>query len=171
MTIDMQAAFRDAYVPANAGPVFVIGSKIYPGREDWRKRFPMGFGVDMEDGEGVDIVHDIDREPLHMVAGHVECCSVMEHTRRPWLFAENLQASMAPGASIFLSVPWVWRYHAYPGDLWRFSHETLPILFPAIDWRVVKYAVNDQFTDSPRMPKMRGGLMAKMQLMAYGVKG
>lgn len=171
MTIDLQAAFRDAYVPANpAGPVFVIGSKIYPGREDWRNRFPTGFGVDIERGEGVDLVRDMDDIPLPFLAGHVECTSVMEHTRRPWLFAENVQRSMAPGATIFLSVPWVWRYHGYPFDYWRFSHLTLPILFPRIEWRVVKYAVNDQFTDSPRMPKMRDGLMAKMQLMAFGVR-
>ena len=31
---------------------------------------------------------------------------------------------------MFLSVPWVWRFHGYPSDYWRFSPEALKFLFP-----------------------------------------
>jgi hypothetical protein len=37
-------------------------------------------------------------------------------------------------ASIFVSVPWVWRYHAYSKDYFRFSPDGLEAIFPRIEW-------------------------------------
>lgn len=48
--------------------------------------------------------------------------------------AENMQRLVRPGGSIFISVPWVWRYHNYPDDFWRFSWAGIQSLFPEVRW-------------------------------------
>jgi len=47
-----------------------------------------------------------------------------------------------PGGSIYISVPWVWPYHAYPDDYFRFSWRGIAELFPDFDWRDVCYSTN-----------------------------
>lgn len=169
---DMEMQFRERFLQRTEGLALVVGSKIWPGRPDWREWLPDAWGVDMIDGDGVDIVHDFEHGPVlkHSTFWHVECLSVLEHTQRPWIVAANIEDSMHDGASIFLSVPWVWRFHGYPHDYWRFSHLTLPIIFPRIDWRDVRYVGGTKFRKSPRMTEDEGGSLAKMQVMGWGVK-
>lgn len=47
---------------------------------------------------------------------------------------------MASGASIFVSVPFVWRYHAYDKDYWRMTKDGIKALFPRIEWQHLMYA-------------------------------
>lgn len=41
-----------------------------------------------------------------------------------------------------MSVPWVWRYHAYPDDYFRFSWRGIMELFPSFEWTNVCYSTN-----------------------------
>ena len=85
----------------------------------------------MQEGEGVDLVLDLEEslpEGLGTFA-HVECMSVLEHSKRPWLLAANPEQLMEPGATIFVSVPFIWRFHGYPSDYFRLTPEALPVLF------------------------------------------
>lgn len=166
----MQKFFRESYVQQTPGRVLVVGSKLYPTRPNWRDWQPDGLGVDMEAGDGVDFVANLEHGPLPKPFEHIECTSVLEHTQRPWKAAENIERMLVHGGSIFLSVPWVWNFHGYPQDLWRFSHLTLPILFPSIDWKVIRYAHGDVLTDSERSPKKKDGLLPKTQVMGWGIK-
>jgi hypothetical protein len=53
---------------------------------------------------------------------HVDCLSVLEHSKRPWLLAANLERLMRPGATIYITVPFIFRkIHAYPDDYYRFT--------------------------------------------------
>lgn len=171
LPVDLQERFAHQFVRQTPGPVLVVGSLIYPGRLAWRRRHPDGTGVDMLQGEGVDIVADIEDAPLPCKYAHIEVLSVLEHTRRPWIAADNLSSMLLDGGSIFLAVPWVWKFHSYPGDFWRFSHMTLPILFPSVRWECVRYGVNGALVESERSPKTGPeGHLPKMELMAFGVK-
>lgn len=167
---DLQVQFADEFVRQTPGAVLVVGSLIYPGRLDWRVRHPKGVGVDMLAGEGVDVVADVELAPLPDRFAHIEVLSVLEHTQRPWKVAENLEAMLVEGGSIFVSVPWVWRNHSYPHDYWRFSHMTLPILFPSILWETIRYGVLGKLVANGRSPKTESGHLPKMELMAFGVK-
>lgn len=167
---DLQRQFRKEFVRQAPGPVLVIGSAIYEGRPNWRDWHPDGLGVDMLQGEGVDFVADLEIEPLSLVVSHIECVSVLEHVQRPWLMAGHIEKMLIDGGSFFLSVPWTWRFHGYPADYWRFSHLTLPILFPSIEWKDVRYGVNGKLTTSERMPKSQAGFLTKMELLGWGVK-
>lgn len=129
--------------PAPAGRVLIAGSRVFSAKEDRRTRYPgRAVGIDMEAGDGVDMVLDLEG-PLNGALGqftHIECLSVLEHSRAPWALAANLERLLLPGGTLFLSVPFVWRVHQYPGDLWRFTDQGVRALFPFIDWEQIAYA-------------------------------
>lgn len=88
-------------------------------------------------GPGVDVVGDLSKELCGLPEGHfslVICCSVLEHVERPWMMAENITRLTKPDGCLYMSVPWVWRYHAYPDDYFRFSWRGIETLFPNFFW-------------------------------------
>jgi hypothetical protein len=101
-------------------------------------RFPDAVGVDLRLGQGVDIVGDLEFQQFG-VFEHIECLSVLEHTRRPWRVAENLMEQMQPGATIHLSVPFIWRQHDHPSDYYRFTTEAIRFLFHGVEWSALLY--------------------------------
>lgn len=134
--------FEGRYVRPKDGPTLIVGSRIYGEREDRRRRFAHAVGIDMLEGPGVDRVLDME-EPLPADFGrfaHVECCSVLEHSKRPWLLAANVEEALERGGTLYLSAPWVWRVHEYPGDYYRFSDQAVRALFPRIRWEKLCYA-------------------------------
>lgn len=124
--------------------VIEIGSRNYGNTVAWRKAFPQAeyVGVDMSAGDGVDVVCDLERgtDGIDGQADLVICCSVLEHTRRPWRVAEHIAALVAPGGRLYVSVPWVWRYHPYPDDYWRFSPSAVRELFPGFTWKAQTFS-------------------------------
>lgn len=142
---------RNAGTPIE-GPVLVAGSRVYEGKVDRRALYADAFGVDMLDGPGVDLVHDLETALPAEVGpfAHVDCVSVLEHVRRPWLFAANVERRMRPGASILICAPWVWRVHGYPDDYWRMTPSAIAALFSGIRWRRPIY-----LTDSAMVRRLR----------------
>lgn len=134
--------FERRFVKPREGRTLIVGSKLYGEREDRRARYADAVGVDMLDGDGVDFVANLEHgAPAELGKfDHVECLSVLEHSRAPWRLAKSIEKMMRPSASLFLSVPFVWRRHGYPSDYFRFTAEAIPVLFEAIDWRRIMYA-------------------------------
>jgi SAM-dependent methyltransferase len=123
------------------GPVLEIGSRHYAAAvsNDFRGLCAGHeyLGVDMSAGADgdmdVDFTQDfagVDRQLAGRRFGTILCMSVMEHVSDIIPFANNLTAITAPGGVLFLSVPFVWRFHGYPSDYWRFSPEGVKQLFP-----------------------------------------
>ncbi len=123
------------------GPVLEIGSRHYADSvsNDFRTLCQGHdyIGVDMSAGRNVDLVvdftqdfHRVDEQLSGSRFGTILCMSVMEHVSNIIPFANNLTAITAPGGMLFLSVPFVWRFHGYPSDYWRFSPEGVKQLFP-----------------------------------------
>lgn len=162
--------FEAAYVRPKFGRTLVVGSKVYATRVDRRLRYSVAVGIDMEPGPGVDVVLNLE-ETLPYTLGrfaHIDCISVLEHSRRPWLLAANVERLLEPGGTLYLSVPWVWRLHFYPGDYWRISVEGIRALFPAVKWSVLRY-VNAGGEDSVPNIKQDGGLyFCKTQVEGFG---
>jgi len=155
------------------GRTLVVGSRLYDGSIDRRALYEDAFGVDMLDGAGVDLQHDME-DPLPEAIGrfdHIDLCSVLEHVRRPWLLAANVEAAMAPDATLLVSVPFVWRLHSYPSDYWRISPEGLDALFPGIQWLGKKFVVGSRLRK--RTPSLNWGgerWLARSETVAFGVK-
>jgi hypothetical protein len=150
---DGSSEFEAVRVRPNPGRTLIVGSHIYVNKEDRRKRYADVVGVDMQAGPGVDRVLDLEEAlpgDLGLFA-HVECMSVLEHSRRPWLLAANVERLMEAGGSIYVTVPFVWRVHGYPDDYWRFTESGVRELFPAVKWESIEYA-HSGLTDGSHVP-------------------
>jgi SAM-dependent methyltransferase len=142
-----QRLFLERQVPRADGPVIEIGSKDYGSTASFRDlyRDVDYVGADLEAGKGVDVVVDLTKGLGELEEGRFAlaiCCSVLEHTPKPWVMAENITRLLRPGGVLYLSVPWVWRYHAYPDDYFRFSPRAVQSLFPALEWTQAAYSTS-----------------------------
>lgn len=164
--------FQSKWIGLAQGRTLVVGSKCYD-KPDRRKLYRRAVGIDLEGGEGVDFIHDLE-EPLPKSLGrfdHVDCFSVMEHCKRPWLMAQNIEQALRMDGTLLLSVPFVWRVHQYPGDYWRMTMEALPILFPSIRWIARGYAVGDKVRKLvPGRDDEYGKWLQRAETVGVGVK-
>ncbi|QJR16452.1 class I SAM-dependent methyltransferase [Usitatibacter palustris] len=140
-----QLAYLRHLIPKADGPVLEIGSKEYGSTSTFRDHYSdvEYVGVDMAEGPGVDVVADLTKGIGSLKEGYFSlgiCCSVLEHVEKPWVFAENLSRLFRPGGKLYMSVPWVWRYHPYPDDYFRFSHKGVMSLFDRFDWSDLYYS-------------------------------
>ncbi len=172
--------FQRKFCKPKPGRTLIVGSQIYGGKEDRRKAFPNAVGVDMLAGPGVDIVANLEEtDKIHDMwtdgaFAHVECRSVLEHSRRPWRLASNVENwLMDSGSTIDISVPFVWRVHAYPSDYWRFTVEAIRELFPSIEWTALMYVTQSEMTNSTKTERIEMGnraYFARSEVMGFGVK-
>jgi hypothetical protein len=142
-----QLIYLKKYAHKVDGAVLEVGSKNYGSTSSFRHVYRDNeyVGVDMSEGEGVDKVLDLTSGTGDLAKSHfalVVCCSVLEHVKKPWVMAENLVSLMKDGGQLFMSVPWVWRYHAYPDDYFRFSWRGIEELFPQLVWRDKQFSTN-----------------------------
>jgi SAM-dependent methyltransferase len=150
-----QRLFLTRALPQADGPVLEVGSRDYGNTENFRDVYTASeyIGVDLSAGKNVDRVVDLAAGIGELPEDHfalVICCSVLEHVRRPWQMAENLTRLLRPAGAIYVAVPWVWRYHPYPDDYFRFSWRGIMELFPGICWsrQVYSTTVADEFFDA-----------------------
>lgn len=144
--------FEERYVRPKPGRTLIVGSKVYPGRQDRRKLYPEAIGVDMQGGEGVDVVGNLE-DGLYLGAfSHIDCVSVLEHSRRPWLVGETIEALLEIGGTLFVSAPFVHRLHGYPSDYWRFSAHGVKALFGQIEWLAEAY-ISDKISHEAKQPQ------------------
>jgi len=168
------AQFERLHVKPKAGRTLIVGSQVYKDKEDRRLRYSDVVGVDMLEGPGVDRVIDLE-EPLPDDLGtfdHVECMSVLEHSRRPWLMSDAIERLMNPGSTIFLTVPLTWRIHGYPSDYWRLTPNAVRSIFPNIEWQTLMLASND-LRDGPKIAAVKKEghpYLARTDTVGFGVK-
>ncbi len=164
--------FEQKYVRPREGRTLLVGSHIYKDKPDRRKLYPDAVGWDMIEGPGVDRVIDLEA-PLPKKTGtfaHIECMSVLEHSRYPWKLAENVESLLVQGGTLSLSVPFVWRVHAYPDDFWRFTTSAIRLIFPQIKWTKLLYA-NQELTKKVRRIDVDGfWYYPKSEVFGFGVK-
>jgi SAM-dependent methyltransferase len=136
-----QLAFVAARKEALAAPFLEVGSRDYGSTPDLAALFPgrRYVRVDATAGQRVDVVLDL-TAPFEVVDaalggarfGTIFCLSVLEHCADPFQMARNLEALLAPGGRVVVSVPFAWQFHGYPSDYWRFTHEGVGRLFPGL---------------------------------------
>ena len=95
----------------------------------------------MSAGESVDRVIDmtlpydqVDSALGGSCFGTIFCLCVLEHCDQPFKMAENLTQLLRLGGKIYISVPFAWKFHGYPSEYWRFTHEGVKKLFPDLDF-------------------------------------
>ncbi len=127
------------------GPFLEIGSKIQPGYVQHQPKEIHAsmpghewVGVDIEPGEGVDVVVDLCDDHAVDELGWTErfetvhCHCVLEHVPEVFALTRNIQRVLKTGGMLFVSVPFAWRIHRIPVDMWRFTPQSIDYLFPQI---------------------------------------
>ena len=164
--------------PLQSARILNVGCKG-PHRLNYQALFPTQtvVGLDQTSGRGVDIVCDLTGDCEALAGerfGVILCCSVLEHCAQPWQAAANLVQHLLPHGLLYVSVPWIWRYHEYPQDYWRFSAEAIKVLFPTIEWKRTAYAtqrkgevLSNVSPDGPpwRIPKKNGRVYLASQML------
>lgn len=166
-----QLYFASAYCQG-AKKVLEVGSYAHENSTPLRDLWPDYTGLDIAAGPNVDIVHDLTEGlgPLKPEYDLVVCCSVLEHVKNPWKMAETMQALLVDGGRLYLATPWVWRYHKYPDDYWRFSFTGIQLLFPAMKWEKQVYSTNVamQFINAEDgADQKQHGMLGKVKYLPY----
>ncbi|HMP58068.1 MAG TPA: hypothetical protein PKD86_01835 [Gemmatales bacterium] len=92
--------------------------------------------TDLQPAPGVDLVGDLTDPAFHAVLKarqfrSVVCSNLLEHVTQPKLIARVATEVVVPGGLLFVSVPYLFPYHADPIDtMFRPSPEELANLFP-----------------------------------------
>ena len=117
--------------------IFDIGSKEERGSYAFGNP-PQGAKVvcvDIEPNIGVDLVADA--HDLYMVLDNsvdcVVCISTLEHVRYPAKVIKEIHRILKPGGIVYISVPFIFPFHADPSDFYRFSYLGLGILCEDFD--------------------------------------
>lgn len=168
-----QYIYGTKHLPRKTGAVLEIGSKNYGNTQNFRSFFQADnyVGLDIEEGPGVDLVHDITDGPGPLARQFFDvalCLSVLEHVQRPWLASEFISPAIKTGGLLYVSVPWVQRFHAYPDDYWRMSPSAIKTLFPDFEWGTASYSTNEEGVFFEIGPKQRED--NKLHIMLRGRK-
>lgn len=169
--------FETDYVRPAPGRTVVVGSRRYKTSGPDRRAMysPPAIGIDLQDGDGVDVVWDLLQGTPPGIGhfAHCDALSVLEHTPDPQRLAENIQHLLALGGTLFISVPLVWRVHAYPDDYHRFTIPAVKELFPYIKWSHICYA-HRELTENTKIPQIiyEGHVyLCRTEVYGFGVKG
>ena len=78
-------------------------------------------GIDMQPGDGVDLVADIHNLPADFDGRFtgVLCSEVLEHVARPWVALPKLRAAMKPGGWLIVTTLFAFPEHGFPDDFYR----------------------------------------------------
>ena len=165
--------------------VLEIGSKKHNDHEFLGLRDYLGkkkpdvslLGCDISTGENVDVVVDLAGSPksIKKALGNRQfdtlfCVSVLEHIPNVFAASNNMMNLLKTGGSLFVSVPFVFRYHGYPGDLWRFTPEGIQYLFPDVDFADYRHSTVSTLEEGDVM-KLSGKRVEKLNRFIFRPKG
>lgn len=137
MTPDLYALIQ-RIARAFEGRCVEIGSRPAPGQEHMAVKplFPVHVGIDVQEGECVDIVADVSGDesfPEIKGADLVLCLETLEHIPKFWKVLEHFQ-HMKRGAALVISVPYFgFPYHAHPVHPYLFTEDAIPALMEGFD--------------------------------------
>jgi SAM-dependent methyltransferase len=120
-----------ALVPAKA-TILDLGGRDSKGRYAVFPRTPDTchiISLDIELVKGVDLVGDAQLLPLKKCSvDGIFCVSVLEYVQQPQQVVREIHRVLKAGGFLYISVPFVFRYHPEPEDLYRFSMHGLRVL-------------------------------------------
>ena len=117
--------------------VLEIGSLIVEGQEHLsvRKYFPEAeyIGVDMQQGNGVDVVADcIDYCYGYYQSGKefdlILCLDMLEHAKEPFEVINSTIYALKLNGVLLVTSVFNFKIHEYPNDYWRFTPECFKML-------------------------------------------
>ena len=110
-----------------AGAVMIdVGGRGKPYAKLFEGRLSRHFVLDVETGQGVDVVADARQLPFaDGSVGAVLCTQVLEHIPEPVKVTCEIHRVLRPDGLLLLAVPAIFPQHGSPGDYWRFTPQGL----------------------------------------------
>jgi SAM-dependent methyltransferase len=146
----------------------ILYSGAAAGDADFQSLFPEAtlHTTDIRQSERVDILWDLEQDPPAHCLGAFDLfisTSVLEHVQRLWLAAANMERTLKPGGCLYISVPWVWEFHAFPSDDWRLSLPALDVLFTGSTSTAAAWSTYPDGALYPYAPAFDQQLMASQE--------
>ena len=123
-------------------PILEIGSKIYSNYKQFSPRIIHEdnisyIGIDIEKGNGVDKIVDlslnnniIEELGWQEKFNTIHCHCVLEHVLDIFKFSNNISKILKKGGILYITIPFSWKIHRIPVDMWRFTPQSIDYLFP-----------------------------------------
>jgi len=100
-------------------------------------------GIDIFPGQGVDHVINLCDEnqiPEHWTqnGGYfntIHCHCVMENVTDIFAMARNIEKITKVGGVLYITVPFSWKIHRIPLDMWRFTPQSIDFLFSHFEFK------------------------------------
>lgn len=104
-------------------------------------------GIDMQEGNGVDVVADIHALPESWGGkfSGVLCSEVLEHVRRPWVALPELRRVMQPGGWLVVTTLFAFPEHGFPDDFYRYTRNGLAGLLEDAGFKDIETAYAGEF--------------------------
>lgn len=108
------------------------------GKPSYSMYFSNRIGIDIKEGDGVDVVASVYELPFKNAEfDMVLCISVLEHLEDPPRAIKEMERVLRVGGRIIVSVPFMFPIHDSPDDYWRFTKFGLKKLFSK-GWKIEK---------------------------------
>lgn len=99
-------------------------------------------GIDIFPGNGVDhVINLCDSKQIPEEwtknGGYfntIHCHCVLEHVVNIFSMAENISKISKEGAMLYITVPFAWKIHRIPLDMWRFTPQSIDFLFSKFEF-------------------------------------
>src|SRR5438105_3348465 len=96
--------------------------EIGSGSSYYRHYFPNRVGLDVREGEAVDVVGDAHALPFKDgTFERVLCTEVLEHLHTPQKAIDEMHRVLSPGGKLILTTRFIAPIHDAPGDYFRFT--------------------------------------------------
>ncbi|WP_396593663.1 methyltransferase domain-containing protein [Brevundimonas sp. R86498] len=173
-TVDLAHGLYPRFFEAlpKTGALLEIGSRARSGFSR-REMTPAGWtytGLDVLDGENVDVVGDAHRLSKLFPDQRFDAVlsvSVLEHILMPWKLAIEMNRILNVGAVGFFMTHQGWPLHDAPWDFWRFSDQAWRALFnPATGFEIIEAHMGDPVYMVPR--HLHAACAYGMDYLSYG---
>lgn len=113
------------------------------GKSEYKEIFDKNAEVittDIDPSSGADVIFDANEKfPIQTGAfDFVFCTNVLEHLKNPEGCVNEIYRVLKPGGTLFLSVPFLYWFHASPNDYFRFTHEGIGHLLRSAGFRKIE---------------------------------
>lgn len=107
-------------------------------------------GVDVQDGDGVDVVGSAHDLPFHDETWDVVVSTEMvEHDPAFWLSMKEMGRVLREGGLLLLTTRGIgFHYHGFPMDYWRFTQDAMLELMKLADCEMIELTADD-FPEHP----------------------
>lgn len=107
----------------NPGAWWIVNRDLAPPGGQW-------LGMDMQKGDGVDVVADLHKLPRSWEGrfSGVLCSEVLEHVARPWIALPQLRRVVRNEGWVIVTTLFAFPEHGFPDDYYRYSRSGLALL-------------------------------------------